>query len=335
MKTRTARTAPVLVVAAVLAAVCVVAPRADSKRYRAHVFPNRAQPVVSVPVDDFRVNETVTDQGGVQFVWLHTSEGAFKFPFETIESIELTRFLGVARGNIAQYEARIFGKLDTRAGSLDIVNMRGVSRGVEWYLMPGMQADRGESLYRIVFGETPGEPVIPAPQAQSREAVPPVVPPVAARAVVVGAGGGAAGTSGSASASGPAGALTTEAQFARQTIDQLNAEKPLLDTFFDFDKSDLRVEAQTVLQRNAEWLKRWTSVRVRAEGYADVRGSNEYNLELGERRADAVKAFLVSEGVAADRIAVASMGKTEVFCSEQTEACWARNRRARFIITAK
>ncbi len=326
MKRRTTRTAPVLVLAALLAAAYFGTMSADSKRYRAHIFPSRAQPAASVPVEDFRVNESVTDNGGVQYFWLHTPEGAFKFPFETIESVELTRFLGLARGNIAQYEARIFGKVDTRTGTLDIVNMRGVSRGVEWYMMPGVQPDRGEGLYRIVFGDTAGEPVMPTPPPPAREVSPPLVPPAPI-------GGGEAGAAGAAG--GAARGLTKEELFARKTVEQLNAEKPLLDAFFDFDKADLRVEAQTVLQRDGQWLTKWASVKVRAEGYADVRGSNEYNLELGERRAEAVKAFLVSQGVPADRIAVASMGKTEVFCSEQTEACWARNRRARFIITEK
>jgi peptidoglycan-associated lipoprotein len=331
MKTAAARVAPVLVLAAALAATCFGTASADSKRYLAHVFPNRAQPAVSVPVQDFRVNESVTDSGGVQYFWLHTPDGAFKFPFEVVDSIELTKFLGIARGDIAQYEARIFGKLDTRLGTLDVVNMRGVSRGVEWYLMPGMQPDRGESLYRIVFGDTPGEPEMPTAPAPPRDALPPLVPASAASAASSAAGAGSGGRGGT----GAATVLTKEELFAQKTIDQLNAEKPLLDAFFDFDKSDLRVEAQTVLQRNAQWLAKWTSVKIRAEGYADIRGSNEYNLGLGERRAEAVKAFLVSQGVPSDRIGVASMGKTEVFCSEQTEACWARNRRARFVITAK
>ncbi len=331
MKRRPARTSAVLILAIALGVASLGSPSADSRRYLVYVFHNRTQPAASVPVEDFRVNETVTDQGGVQYFWLHTPEGAFKFPFETIESVELTKFLGLARGDIAQYEARIFGKLDTRMGTLDIVNMRGVSRGVEWYLLPAILPDRGQSLYRIVFGDSPGEPVMPGPPVPPREILPPPPAPVAPAAAVL----PATPARGASAGSGVVRALTSQEEFARKTIDQLNAEAPLLDVFFDFDKSDLRVEAVTVLQRNAQWLAKWTSVKIRAEGYADVRGSNEYNLVLGERRAEAVKAYLVSEGVPADRIAVASMGKTEVFCSEQTEACWARNRRARFVITEK
>lgn len=107
------------------------------------------------------------------------------------------------------------------------------------------------------------------------------------------------------------------------------------DVFFDFDKSDLKDEARSTLQKNAEWLKRWTSTRITVEGHCDERGTNEYNIGLGERRARAVRDYLVSLGVGAERILTVSKGEEEPFCRESTEECWAQNRRGHFIITAK
>jgi peptidoglycan-associated lipoprotein len=129
--------------------------------------------------------------------------------------------------------------------------------------------------------------------------------------------------------------LTEEEIFARKTLEELNRERPLGDVFFDFDKSDLKDEARSTLQKNADWLKRWTSTRITVEGHCDERGTNEYNIGLGERRARAVRDYLVSLGVAADRILTVSKGEEEPFCRESTEECWAQNRRGHFIITAK
>jgi peptidoglycan-associated lipoprotein len=115
----------------------------------------------------------------------------------------------------------------------------------------------------------------------------------------------------------------------------LNAERPLDDNFFDFDKSEIREDARAPLQRNADWMKRWTSTQVTIEGHCDSRGSAEYNLGLGTRRATAVKDYLVSLGVPANRIIVISKGKEQPFCTEENESCWQQNRRGHFIITAK
>ncbi len=129
--------------------------------------------------------------------------------------------------------------------------------------------------------------------------------------------------------------LTEEQIFARKTLDQLNQERPLDDAFFDLDKSTLREDAKAPLQKDADWMKRWTSTQVIVEGHADSRGSAEYNLALGSRRADTVKQYLVSLGVQASRITVVSKGKEQPFCSEETEACWQQNRRGHFIVSAK
>lgn len=129
--------------------------------------------------------------------------------------------------------------------------------------------------------------------------------------------------------------LTEDQIFAQKTIDQLNAERNLADVLFDLDSATLRDDGRSAASRNADYLKRWTSLRITVEGHADTRGTAEYNLALGERRAAAVKAYVVSLGVAADRITTVSKGKEQQVCSEETEACWQRNRRAFHIITAK
>jgi peptidoglycan-associated lipoprotein len=133
----------------------------------------------------------------------------------------------------------------------------------------------------------------------------------------------------------PPRAPTEDEIFSRKTVDELNAEAPLADVSFDYDQSVIRDDQRTGLQRNADYLRRWTSVRVTIEGHADSRGTNEYNLALGERRGNAVKAYLVGLGIAADRMIVISKGEESPVCTEETEACWARNRRGHFIITAK
>ncbi|MEW6320097.1 MAG: peptidoglycan-associated lipoprotein Pal [Acidobacteriota bacterium] len=129
--------------------------------------------------------------------------------------------------------------------------------------------------------------------------------------------------------------LTEEEIFARKSLEELNAERPLGNVFFDYDKSDIRDDARPVLQKNADWMKRWSSTRITVEGHCDERGTAEYNLALGERRANSVKDYLVSLGVPADRIAVVTKGKESPVCTESNEACWQQNRRGHFIITAK
>ena len=105
--------------------------------------------------------------------------------------------------------------------------------------------------------------------------------------------------------------------------------------FFALDQSDLSEEARGLLQKDTDWMKKWTTTKVMVEGHADSRGTNEYNLALGERRADAVRDYLVSLGVPTDRITIVSKGEEQPFCSDENEACWQQNRRGHFIITAK
>jgi peptidoglycan-associated lipoprotein len=102
------------------------------------------------------------------------------------------------------------------------------------------------------------------------------------------------------------------------------------DAFFDYDAYDIRSDAQAVLSRDASWLVSHPEIRIVIGGYCDERGSNEYNLALGQNRADAAKNALVTAGVAATRIRTISLGKEKPFCSESTEECWQQNRRAGF-----
>jgi peptidoglycan-associated lipoprotein len=129
--------------------------------------------------------------------------------------------------------------------------------------------------------------------------------------------------------------LTEDEIFQRKTLDQLNAERPLTDVFFDYDMSQIRTDARGPLQANADWIKRWTGTQITLEGHADSRGSSEYNLALGSRRANSVKDYLVSLGVPATRVTVVSKGKEAPFCTDETEACWQQNRRGHFLITGK
>ena len=105
--------------------------------------------------------------------------------------------------------------------------------------------------------------------------------------------------------------------------------------FFDYDKSEIREDGRAALQKNAEWLRRWTSTRILVEGHCDSRGTNEYNIALGDRRATSVRDYLVSLGVPVDRVSVVSKGEETPFCTQEAESCWSQNRRGHFLITAK
>jgi peptidoglycan-associated lipoprotein len=128
----------------------------------------------------------------------------------------------------------------------------------------------------------------------------------------------------------------TEAElFAKMSLSELNAQRPLADVYFTYDQADLSDEARASLQKNSEWLRKWLSTTVTVEGHADSRGTSEYNLALGERRASAIRDYLVSLGVTASRVNVVSMGEEQPACTEEMETCWRQNRRGHFVITAK
>jgi peptidoglycan-associated lipoprotein len=102
------------------------------------------------------------------------------------------------------------------------------------------------------------------------------------------------------------------------------------DIFFDYDTYDVRSDAQGTLSHNASYLASHANIKVVIGGYCDERGSDEYNLALGQNRANAAKNALVTAGIAPDRIRVVSYGKEKPFCTESTEECWQQNRRAGF-----
>jgi peptidoglycan-associated lipoprotein len=134
----------------------------------------------------------------------------------------------------------------------------------------------------------------------------------------------------------PAPRVPTEDEiFASKSLQQINDERPLDHVLFELDSYTLSDAARASLDKNAAWLRRWPSTKVTVEGHADSRGTNEYNLALGDRRAAAARDYLVSLGIAADRIAAISKGEESPFCREETEACWAQNRRGFFVVTAK
>lgn len=118
-------------------------------------------------------------------------------------------------------------------------------------------------------------------------------------------------------------------------LDALNRESPLGPVFFALDSFELSDQARTDLQASAQVLRRNTTWQITVEGHCDERGTAEYNLSLGERRALVAKAYLVSLGVAADRLRTVSYGKEFPFDPGHDDAAWAKNRRAHFVITAK
>jgi peptidoglycan-associated lipoprotein len=120
----------------------------------------------------------------------------------------------------------------------------------------------------------------------------------------------------------------------QQPTNTMSAEEEfkanMQDVFFDYDAYDVRSDAQGTLSKDAAYLSSRPNIRIVIGGFCDERGSNEYNLGLGQNRADAAKNALVTAGVAASRIRVVSYGKEKPFCTESTEACWQQNRRAGF-----
>lgn len=104
------------------------------------------------------------------------------------------------------------------------------------------------------------------------------------------------------------------------------------DIFYDYDSADIRTDAQSTLAKDAAYLNSHPDIRFIIGGYCDERGSNEYNLGLGQQRAEAAKTAIVNAGVAASRVRVISYGKEKPFCTQSTEDCWQQNRRAGFAI---
>ncbi len=104
------------------------------------------------------------------------------------------------------------------------------------------------------------------------------------------------------------------------------------DIYFEFDKATLTPAAQDNLLRKAEWLRENSDTTVTIEGHCDARGTNEYNLALGDRRAESAKAFLVDLGIPASRLTTISYGEERPVCNQQNDECWTKNRRDNFVV---
>ena len=110
------------------------------------------------------------------------------------------------------------------------------------------------------------------------------------------------------------------------------AEGPLKNVYFDFDRYDLRADTRETLKANADWLKENPGTQLEIEGHCDERGTTEYNLALGAKRAQVAKDYLVTLGVSGERISTVSYGKELSVCREKSEGCWQKNRRDRFVV---
>jgi len=126
-----------------------------------------------------------------------------------------------------------------------------------------------------------------------------------------------------------------EDPMASRSIDDLNRDSPMRVVYFDYDSAELSAEARAALDGNAAVLKKYPTWVVTIEGHCDERGTAEYNLALGERRAAAAQSYLAALGIPASRIKTVSYGKEFPFDPGHDEAAWAKNRRAHFVITGK
>lgn len=120
-----------------------------------------------------------------------------------------------------------------------------------------------------------------------------------------------------------------------KSADEIDRMGLLTDVRFDFDSAEIRESERATISKNAEVLKKFDFLKITVEGHCDERGTVEYNLALGDRRAKAVGDYLVSLGVPAERLKTVSYGKEVPVCQEATEDCWARNRRAKNTVTGK
>ena len=176
-------------------------------------------------------------------------------------------------------------------------------------------------LLGVIVGGCAKRPATSAASGPGRSAPAPSAVPGSAAA---------AGAPGSPSAGAPGSSTPSGTQ--RPAPSEFVATRDLQDIHFDFDKYDIRPDDAKLLDANATWLKANATRLVLIEGHCDERGTNEYNLALGERRAKSTMNYLVSQGVQANRITIISYGEERPLCTEKTETCWARNRRAHFLV---
>jgi peptidoglycan-associated lipoprotein len=163
-------------------------------------------------------------------------------------------------------------------------------------------------------GKTP--PPAPPPPAPVAPATPPPAPPPSRETA-------------------PPPVVDEYARLKAMASDEIDRMGLLGEIHFDLDKADLREGDRAVLSKNADVLKKFDFLKVTIEGHCDERGTVEYNLALGERRAKAAYDYVVSLGVPVDRLKTVSYGKEIQVCNDANEACWQRNRRAKFTVTGK
>lgn len=117
-----------------------------------------------------------------------------------------------------------------------------------------------------------------------------------------------------------------------EEIPKYKEEELLKDIYFDYDQYDIRLDAKPILEGIAAWLSKNPKIKLLIEGHCDERGTNEYNIALGDRRAKSARDFLVALGISPDRIEMISYGEEKPVCTEHLEECWSKNRRAHFVI---
>ena len=139
----------------------------------------------------------------------------------------------------------------------------------------------------------------------------------------------------SAPAAHPAPAPAAHDEVLSEDLASLNRRGYLKDVYFDFNEATLRDDARKNLAADATWLERYPSIQILIEGHCDDRGTEAYNLALGDRRANAAREYLASVGVDGSRVKVVSYGKERPFCDQQSENCWQENRRGHIVVTAK
>ncbi len=200
---------------------------------------------------------------------------------------------------------------------------------------PAPTGAAGATAARDMAGTSSGGPGAvagrPGGTAMGTETTPPGMQPGAQAGTQPGSGtpGMAASQPGTAMSTTTAPGATGAARPAPQ---EFTAVPELKDIHFDFDRYDIRPGDAVVLDANAAWLKQHPNMLVLIEGHCDERGTNEYNLALGERRAKAAMNYLVAQGVQSDRITIISYGEERPACFEKGESCWAKNRRAHFLV---
>ncbi|MGB7296277.1 MAG: peptidoglycan-associated lipoprotein Pal [Candidatus Aminicenantales bacterium] len=130
-------------------------------------------------------------------------------------------------------------------------------------------------------------------------------------------------------------ALTEEEIFMAKSLEEINLEAPLNMIHFDYDRFFIREDAKPALETNASWLRKFTSSKILIEGHCDERGTEEYNLALGEKRAKSTMEYLTSLGISPDRMKIISYGKSQPLDPGHNEVAWQKNRRAQFLIIEK